>query len=121
MAYTNPLNNFGLVHKRGDTFDRTIIIPAVFPDGYFVGWVPYAQVKTARYSAFISNLVCSWEDPLTTRKLILRDFDTINWPEGNAVLDVQFVLPGVNGAEDYSLSTNTIDMTVVRDVTTPNN
>lgn len=109
------LNNFQVVHKRGDTFDRQIIIPAEIPDGFFVGWTPYAQIKTARYGAFIAAFTCEWEDATTTRILRLRDIQTIDWPEGNAVMDVQFV----RNSDGSSLSTQTIDVTVIRDVTTP--
>lgn len=103
-------------HKRGDTFDRLLVIPADFADGYWVGWTVTAQIRTAR-GKLISDLVATWADPAsTTRTLRLFDATTQDWPiADDHEIDVQFV----RISDGTKRSTETLIVTVVRDVTQP--
>jgi hypothetical protein len=114
MANTNfTITDFTLYQKRGDTFDRMAAIPSIFNDGYFAGWTVKSQIRDSRYQKVIADLVCTWDDPLTTRILYIRDFDTTDWPPGNAVMDIEFH----NDATGYVLSTNTLNVKITQDVT----
>ena len=102
-------------HKRGDTFDRLLVLPAEFVDGYWLGWTVTAQLRTAR-GKLISDFVTSWANPAATTR-ILRLFldDTQDWPLGDQEFDVQFV----RDSDGFKRSTVTQIVTVVRDVTQP--
>jgi len=109
-----------LPHKRGDSFSRLTEIPVTnedgspaFADGYFVGWTVRAQVRTAKFDKFLSELECSWVDPLTTRILRVQDFDTKNWELGPAEMDVEFT----RVSDNFIQSTATLSFDVIKDVT----
>ncbi len=102
-------------HKRGDTFDRLLVMPAEFVDGYWLGWTVAAQIRTAR-GKLISDLITSWADPAAdTRTLRLFHADTEEWPLGAHELDVQFT----RTSDGTIRSTETLIVTVLRDVTQP--
>lgn len=102
-----------ILHKRGDSFDHLAAIPTTFADGYFVGWTVTAQVRTAQYGKLLSDLVCTWADPATTRTLSVTSLNTQNWDIGNAEMDIQFV----RTSDNKTISTNTISICVIKDVT----
>ncbi len=102
-----------ITHKRGDSFDHLAAIPSTFPDGYFVGWTVTAQVRTAQYGKLLAELVCSWADPVTTRTLSVSAVDTQLWDIGNAEMDIQFV----RNSDNKTISTNTVSILVLKDVT----
>lgn len=99
-------------HKRGDTFTRLLQVPAEFADGFFVGWVPRCQVRTAA-GALVAEVVPEWLDAAATRNLKLRVADTTGWPLGAMELDVQFT----RTADGEVMSTTTASFTVGKDVT----
>lgn len=102
-------------HKRGDTFDRLLVMPADFVDGYWLGWTVTAQIRTAR-GKLISDFVASWAAPAaTTRTLRLFVADTQEWPLGDLEVDVQFV----RTSDGTKRSTETLIVAVLRDVTQP--
>lgn len=102
-----------ITHKRGDTFDQLATIPDIFADGYFVGWEVSAQIRTTQYGYLVADLVCTWEDPATTRLLHITDYETDDWEIGNAEMDIQF--KRIN--DDYTMSTQTMKVLVVKDIT----
>lgn len=101
-------------HKRGDSFDQIATIPVNFADGYFIGWAVTAQVRT-QFGAILSDIICTWVDPLTTRMLNLKAIDTSAWAVGLAEFDVQFR----RASDDYTISTETLQINVIKDVTQP--
>lgn len=117
-------------HKRGDTFDRIVTLPAFdaetntgFEDGYFAsGWTLAAQVRTHQPAApnrpplgtLVADLQVSWLDAVTTRNLRLLAIDTNAWPIGACEVDVQFT----RTSDSYVISTSTAVFEVVRDTTT---
>lgn len=99
--------------KRGDTFLRWLVFPDTYEDGYFLLWDVAAQLRTAR-GKLIADLTVSWEDPAeTTRMLRLFAQDTTAWPLGLQELDAQLT----RQADDFILSTATVLINIVRDVT----
>ena len=102
-----------ITHKRGDTLDLLAPIPDIFADGYFVGWVVTAQIRTAQYGRLIADLTCTWEDDVTTRILHVKDFDTEDWEIGSAEMDIQFT----RTSDDYTMSTQTLKVNIVKDIT----
>lgn len=102
--------------KRGDSFDYGVEIPSEFADGHFVGWTVASQLRTNNSkAALIATFDTSWANPATTRQLRLLKIDTTDWPLGSAVFDVQFT----RTSDGYRLSTETAEVIVVKDVTTP--
>lgn len=102
-----------MTHKRGDTFDALAPIPDIFADGYFVGWVVTAQIRTAQYGRLIADLTCTWADDVTTRILHIQDFVTDSWEIGPAEMDIQFT----RTSDDYTMSTQTLKVMIVKDIT----
>lgn len=102
-----------ITHKRGDTFDQLATIPDIFADGYFVGWEVSAQIRTAQYGLLVAELVCTWEDDVTTRLLHVTDYETDDWALGNCEMDIQFK----RTSDDYTMSTQTMKVVVVKDIT----
>lgn len=100
-------------HKRGDSFDYVTTIPDSFPDGHFVGWEVKAQVRNPSTGALIADLETSWANPATTRTLKLLKLDTKTWSPGKAEFDVQFT----RTSDGYILSTATVSLTIIKDVT----
>jgi hypothetical protein len=101
-------------HKRGDTFDRILLIPeATFVDGYFLLWTVASQIRTVR-GKLVDVLTTSWADPAAdTRFLRLLHESTALWPLGTLELDVQFT----RTADGFVQSTETLLVNVLRDVT----
>ena len=115
-----------ITHKRGDSFDHLAKIPVKvtlpdgtttgFEDGFFVGWTVTAQIRTAQYDRLLAELTCSWADPAaTTRILSVKALHTSTWTLGPAEMDIQFYNPTTG----YTISTNTISIEVVKDITRP--
>lgn len=102
------------VQKRGDTLSLSLTLPAAYVDGYFVDWTVTSQIRTPS-GRLISDLVVTWANPATTRTLVLKDSSTANYPIGTANIDVQFV----RNSDSFTLSTETIEVDVQRDVTIP--
>ena len=107
-------------HKRGVPFKRLLPIPLEgaapigFPDGYFVGWVPTSQIRDEN-GVLMSDVSCTWIDPLTTRNLFLRVADTTSWEPGQASIDVLFT----RVSDGDVIETTTATFTVVQWVTRP--
>lgn len=101
-------------HKRGDTFNFIITLPASIPDGYFLDYVPTCQIRDLQ-DVLISDVDTQWIDPATTRNISLHVAATQTWPIGNAVFDVQFKRPSDNDIQ----STWTKRLSIVADVTRP--
>ena len=100
-------------HKRGDSLDLVVTIPARFADGYFADFDVASQVRTQEGGTKVADLVCEWLDPLTTRSLRLKCINTTTWPTGSAKFDVQFK----RTSDGFTLSTTTEQMFIVEDVT----
>lgn len=101
-------------HKRGDSFDILVTIPARFADGYFVGHTVASQIRqTGAEGAKVADLTCAWVDALTTRALRLQCLDTSAWPVGAAQFDVQFT----RTSDGFVLSSTTAPIFIVPDVT----
>lgn len=77
-------------HIRGASFTRLMEIPAMFGDGYFVGWVVTSEVREPG-GKVVAAPTCEWLDPVTTRNLKLRVADTSAWPAGELDIDIKFV------------------------------
>ena len=103
-----------MIIKQGDTFDYLTNIPATFADGYFVGWQVNAQIRAATSGTLIASLDVPWVVPATTRTLRLYKLGTSGWPVGQAEFDIQFTRP-----DGYVMSTRTVSLTIVKDVTQP--
>lgn len=101
-----------LTHKRGDSFDVLVPIPAFFPDGYFAGCVVESEMWTLDRK-FIAALECNWTDPATTRSLRLVCLDTKAWPEGAAQTDIQFT----RTSDGFVYTTSTELLFILGDVT----
>lgn len=103
-------------HKRGDTFDRVLLIPEVtFENGYFLLWDVASQIRTPR-GKLIAELTATWADPEDdTRFLRLFYEPTTDWPLGDLEIDVQFT----RQSDLFIQSTETISVQVLRDVTIP--
>lgn len=99
-------------HKRGDTFDIIATISQTVPDGYFVGWEVASQIRDPS-NRLVANLAAVWADDTTTRNLRLTCVDTSDWPIGNLEMDMQFT----NTANGHIVSTSTIAIKVVKDIT----
>lgn len=104
-------------HKRGDTFDRLLVMPAELVDGYWIGWTVTAQLRTPR-GKLISDFVTSWADPAATTRILrlfADDTQTQAWPLGDQEVDVEFT----RVSDGTVRSTVTQVVTVLRDVTQP--
>lgn len=100
-------------HKVGDAYARVLTIPAVYPDGHFVGWTPASQIRR-QDGSLLADCACTWIDAATTRQLYISVADTRSWPAGEVVqTDVQFT----RDADDWRVSTTTANIRLVRDVT----
>lgn len=99
-------------HKRGDSFDLLVTIPAQFPDGYFVGHAVASQIRQPDGTK-VADLDCAWVDALTTRALRLTCLVTTAWPIGPALFDVQFT----RTADGFVLSSSTAQIIIVPDQT----
>lgn len=101
-------------HKRGDTFDRVLLIPeATFANGYFLLWDLAAQIRTAR-GKLVAVLSATWANPAAdTRFLRLFYEPTTDWPLGSLEIDVEFA----RQSDGFIQSTETINVQILRDVT----
>lgn len=117
MAATDYIfTDYTLYQKRGDSFYRMVIIPEdIFEDGYFAGWEVKSQIRDAKYQNIISELSCEWDDATTTRVLYIQDLDTKDWLLTDAEMDIQFYNP----AKNFTISTDTLAVKIVRDITLP--
>ena len=104
-----------LTVKRGDTFDQLVSLPDTFADGYFVDWTITSQIRTSQYSRLVAEFSPTWLDPVTTRVVKLFMLDTQSWPIGTLQLDIQFT----RNSDSYVISTQTLDVTVTKDITFP--
>lgn len=102
-------------HKRGDSWSTTgqadIKDLVTGQPADLTGWTIASQLRAANTGALIANFDCALVDPVAqifTHKAI----GTQDWPEGLAVLDVQFTSP--NGE---TVSTDTQTLRIVPDVT----
>ena len=68
-------------HIRGDTFDYLAILPDTIPDGDFVGFEPYCQLRDL-HGHLICDIEAAWVDPVTTRAISLHVSDTSGWKLG---------------------------------------
>ncbi len=101
-------------HKRGDSFDLLVTIPARFADGYFADYTVASQLRTAD-GTLIADLACTWVDAATTRALRLEVLETQAWPVGAAQFDVEFT----RTADGFKVSSTTAQILIVADVTRP--
>lgn len=101
-------------HKRGDTFNYIVTLPASIPDGYFLDYVPTCQIRDLQ-DALIADVVTAWIDSVTTRNVSLHVSSTSAWPIGDAVFDIQFKRASDNDIQ----STWTRRFAIVADVTRP--
>lgn len=105
-----------ITHKRGDTFDQTIVLPDSIADGEMVGWTGTSQLRTAR-GALVADLAVSWPDDPVRRNVRLFFADTTGWqlsdPHALHVMDVEFV----RTSDGYVRSTDTMTVAVIEDVT----
>lgn len=99
-------------HKKGDSLDLVVTIPARFADGYFAGYEIASQVRTMA-GIKVSDLGCAWLDAATTRSMRLSCLDTTGWPVGAAKFDVQFK----RVSDGFVLSSTTAPMHILDDVT----
>jgi len=99
-------------HKAGDSFSRSLEIPADFANGYFTGWTVKSQVRTPA-GLLVADVVCDWLDPATTRHLLLTVANTAAWKPGTVEMDVQFT----RTADAFVMSTTTASFMVTKDVT----
>lgn len=100
-------------HKRGDSFDYVVVIPDAFHDGYFVGWSVKAQLRNKATGGLVAQFDTSWENEATTRRLRLFKINTKTWPIADLEFDVQFT----RDADGYTISSNTVDVKVIKDIT----
>lgn len=99
-------------HKRGDSFDLLVTIPAQFADGYFVGHTVASQIRQSDGTK-VADLDCAWGDALTTRALRLTCLVTTAWPTGPALFDVQFT----RTSDGFVFSSTTAQIIIVPDQT----
>jgi hypothetical protein len=100
-------------HKRGDSLDLVVAVPARFADGYFTGYEVASQIRAQEGGAKVADLTCEWLDAATTRNLRLTCLDTTAWPVLPAEFDVQFK----RTSDGFVISTTTQPMYIVKDVT----
>lgn len=89
-------------HKRGNTFEQIVTIPADLSDGHFVGWTPKCELRGADDQP-VDEAVCTWVNAITTRELTLKVVDTTAWPLGALLFDVRFT----RTSDGFAVSTET--------------
>lgn len=99
--------------KRGDSFEFLATLPSDYPDGYFVGWEVSSQIRTKQYQNLVAELTCEWVDPVTTRTVKVSKIVTTDWTVGVAEMDVQFV----RTSDQTTVSTDTIEVNIIKDIT----
>lgn len=79
-------------HIRGASFTRLMEIPAIFGDGYFVGWTITSEVREPG-GKIVATPTNEWLNAATTRHLKVRVADTEAWPVGDLQFRLKFVRP----------------------------
>ncbi len=104
----------GYSHKRGDTFELAGTIE-VQEYGELVadmtGWTGTSQMRDSD-GAVVADLIFEWLDPVARVAVLKADGSTKDWPLGHVEIDIEFTSP-----DGYVVSTNTIGITITRDVT----
>jgi hypothetical protein len=102
-------------HKKGDTWSLTAtadvrdLVTGNKAD--LTGWTIASQLRAADSGTLITDFVCTLVDPVA-QTFTHAAATTAAWPEGLAVLDVQFTSPG-----GQTVSTDTQTIRIVPDVT----
>jgi hypothetical protein len=104
-------------HKRGDTWSTTgqadIKDLVTGQAANLTGWTIASQLRTADTGALIAAFVCQIVDPVA-QTFTHRASNTQAWPDGLALIDVQFTSP-----TGEAVSTDTQTVRIVPDVTQP--
>ena len=87
-------------------------IPTAFADGYFVGWDLASQMRNAKTGALLADLTIEWDNPATTRVLVITCDDTAGWAPCEAEFDIRLTSP-----DDFKLYTRTAQAYVLKGVT----
>jgi hypothetical protein len=102
-------------HKKGDTWSLTAQADvrdlATGNKADLTGWTIASQLRAADSGTLITTFACTLVDPVAQTFTHIAA-STAAWPEGLAVLDVQFTSP--NG---QTVSTDTVTIRIVPDVT----
>jgi hypothetical protein len=79
--------------KQGVTFDCALVMPAVYPDGFFLGWTLQSEIRTTAQK-LIQTLTATWIAPAsTTRNIRLLSNTTAMWPVGIHEFDARLTSP----------------------------
>ena len=104
-------------HKQGDTWSLTAQADvrdlATGTKADLTGWTIASQLRAADTGALIAEFECTLVDPVA-QTFTHTATSTATWPEGLAVLDVQFT-----SATGQTVSTDTQTIRIVPDVTQP--
>ena len=98
---SDVLNCAGLTRikiKQGERFDQTLLIPADFADGHFLGATLTGAVCT-RDGAKVADLLCTWDGPATREIRMVAD--TGAWPIRRLYSDVLIYRSG-DGLSRYT-------------------
>lgn len=87
-------------------------IPTAFADGYFAGWALASQMRNAKTGALLAALNIEWDNPATTRVLVITCDDTAGWAPCEAEFDIRLTSP-----DDFKLYTRTAQAYVLKGVT----
>lgn len=87
-------------------------IPTAFADGYFVGWALASQMRNAKTGALLAALNIEWDNPATTRVLVITCDDTAGWAPCEAEFDIRLTSP-----DGFKLYTRTAQAYVLKGVT----
>jgi hypothetical protein len=102
-------------HKKGDTWSLAAQADvrdlATGNKADLTGWQIASQLRAADSGALITDFVCTLVDP-AAQTFTHVAANTTTWPEGLAVLDVQFTSPS-----GQTVSTDTATIRIVPDVT----
>ena len=105
-------------HKRGDTWSLTAQADvrdlATGAKADLTGWTIASQLRDAATGELIADFVCTLVDPVAQTFTHAAPESTGAWPDGLAVLDVQFT-----SATGQTVSTDTQTIRIVPDVTQP--
>ena len=103
-------------HKKGDTWSLTATADvrelATGSKADLTGWTSASQLRAADSGTLITSFACTLADPVAQTFTHIATGGTATWPEGLAVLDVQFTSPG-----GQTVSTDTQTIRIVPDVT----
>lgn len=96
--------------KSGELFDQSLVIPADFADGFFLGSQLFGAVCDAS-GVKVADLACTWVDAVTTREIRML-CNTDAWPLGRLFSDVLIVRDASPGFEAIRKYTQTIRIRV---------